>query len=116
MWLNIWDLPGDSKHDLANKKFYKGSDGIILVFDLTKNSSFDNIEILYQDLLPYSQDAVFMLVGNKSDKTNHRKVTRRKAEDYAGIRNMLYIETSVKNNTNIIECFHGLMLNIIKKN
>lgn len=107
----IWDIAGQSKFQTTRKNFYRGAEGIILVFDLTWQKSFDNLSNWYQDViktLNIQKNFVGFIIGNKNDLKNERKVKREDAETLANKLNLRYIETSALTGENIMFIFHKM--------
>jgi small GTP-binding protein len=65
---HIWDTAGQEKYQAVTKTFFRGANGIIIVYDLTKSSTFDNVGKWMSDVKENSEpNAVIMLIGNKCD-------------------------------------------------
>jgi Ras-related protein Rab-5C len=98
----IWDTAGQERFKSLVPMYLKGSNVVLLVYDVTSNISFDNIVNYWleyaNDTVP---DAVKILIGNKVDLAHNRKVNKVETYDFALKNNITYIETSAKNNTNI---------------
>ena len=95
----------------TRKNFYRGAEGVILVFDLTGQKSFDNLNNWYQDVkktLNIHQNFIGFIIGNKNDLINERKVKREDAEILANKLNLRYIETSALTGKNIMFIFHKI--------
>jgi len=106
--LMIWDLAGQSKYQRIRFQFYQGSDGILLVFDLTNRSTFENIFKWYEDMkknIPHSDKIKFILIGNKKDKEKEIKVSTEEGKALAQRMNAEFFETSALSNENIQEAF-----------
>ena len=107
----IWDIAGQSKFQTTRKNFYRGAEGIIMVFDLTKRKSFDNLSEWYKDVkktLNFENDFVGFLLGNKKDLKNERTVKMEEAELLANKLNLRYIETSALTGENVMFIFHKI--------
>jgi len=75
--LQMWDTAGQEKFKTITSAYYKGAQGIIVMFDLTDRNSFDNVKNWISESYKYNNcDAIRILVGNKCDLSNHRTVTR----------------------------------------
>jgi Ras-related protein Rab-7A len=91
--------------------FYRNAECCALVFDLTEPKSFETIDNWRTEFLsqlnPTDPDTYpFVLIGNKSDKTEERKVPESKIKQYCASRgNMPYYETSAKENLNVDKAF-----------
>lgn len=86
--------------------YYRGAHGIIVVFDVTNTSTFENIQKWLQEIDRYAVDGVpRLLVGNKCDLAGERKVSREEAEEFAQSLGLTYLETSAKSAENVHESF-----------
>ena len=112
--LKIYDTAGQEKYRSLIKKYYQGTDGIILVFDLKSENSFNKLKSWINEISENTEKAQIILVGNKADLIE-RKIDEDKAETFAKQRDMKYIETSAKEGTNILLLFEELALDINKK-
>jgi len=109
--LTIWDIAGQSKFDRMRKHFYKGAEGVILVFDLTNRKSFDSIKNWYKDIklsVNYPKDLVGFLVANKKDLKDKREVSEQDAEALADKLRFRYVETSALTGENVMFIFHKI--------
>lgn len=106
--LDIWDTAGQEKFKSIVPMYYKGSKGIIIVFDISSDDSFDGAKRWIGDIEASYNSATLMLVGNKSDLGDLRSVSTEKAQSFAVSKNMLYLECSAKNNSNIDEIFKAI--------
>lgn len=90
----IWDTSGQERFEAITRSYYKNTSGVILMFDVTSEKSFENIE-RWHKLAQTECEAgtAIILVGNKIDKP--RAVTYEQAYDYALKNNMSYIEMSL---------------------
>ena len=111
--LQIWDTSGSELYKRLSA-FYRNTKCCVLIFDLTNKTSFDSLEGIrktFLDLLyPKEQEKYpFVLLGNKSDKIDERKVTENDIKQFCEKHpNITYFETSAKNNTNIDEAFYKI--------
>jgi GTPase SAR1 family protein len=72
-------------HHVSSSRFYRGALGVLLLYDVTKSSSFSNIKTWVEELREHaSPHIVAMLVGNKSDLGAHRVIPAEVAEEFAG--------------------------------
>ena len=91
--------------------FYRNSECCVLVCDLTDIKSFENIDTWRQEFLTQlnpkdPENFPFVLLGNKSDKEDERKVPDTKIKQYCETKNnMPYFETSAKDNLNVDKAF-----------
>ena len=112
--LKIYDTAGQEKYRALIKQYYQGTDGIILVFDLTNENSFNKLKSWINEVSDNTEKAQIILVGNKADLIE-RKIDEETAENFAKQKDMKYIETSAKEGTNILLLFEELALDINKK-
>ena len=113
----IWDTAGEEKYKSITYHHYKKSVGGLIVYDITKKSSFDNVKNWYNDLITKAEKGcIIALIGNKLDlvQRNERKreVSREEAQSYAEDNHMLFYETSAYNGSNINDIFEELMQTI----
>jgi len=110
----IWDLAGQSQFKRVRHSYATNAEAGILVFDVTRRDTFENIKLWHKEILEVSPGINFILVGNKIDLEN-RKVTKAEGEQIAKQLNIAYIETSAKTGENIEDAFRMLALQIVKK-
>lgn len=107
--LQIWDTAGQERFRTITSSYYRGAQGIIVVFDVTSPESFSNVQKWIQEIERYGTDGVIiLLVGNKTDLVDERKVSRTDAEEFAVQFGLLYLETSAKSSHNVNETFEHL--------
>ena len=114
--LKIWDTAGQERYRNITNQIYKGSDGIVLVFDVTNEDSFNQIsEWMKQITENVSKDEIsIILIGNKCD-IQERIVDQKKGEEMAESLGISYYETSALSGQGINEAFEGLV-NLIMEN
>jgi len=102
--LQIWDTAGQERFHTITTSYYRGAMGIILVYDITSQKSFDNITKWLQNIeMHASSDVERLLIGNKSDWEARRVVPRERGEQLAQSQGIPFLETSAKTNHNIDE-------------
>ena len=112
--IQIWDTAGQEKFNSLTKNTFTNTDGILIVFDLTNKSSFNNIKNWIEDV-KYKSDPKIkkIIVGNKSDLKDKRKVSK---EDIKSITEKYkYIEVSALNGNNVEKAFDNLIKAIVGK-
>ena len=110
--LVLWDLAGQSKFTQIRYQFYKGAVGAIIIFDLTKRKTFDNIKKWHSDLIkhvPQSNELKSIICGNKRDLTDEIEVSTQEGEALAKELDSIYFETSALEDHNINEAFDGII-------
>ena len=104
--LQIWDTAGQENYRSITRAYYKNSVCAILVYDITNRDSFEHISNWIEDCLSQSPKTVFMvLVGNKSDLNEQRKVSFEEGQQMAKNNNMMFFETSAKSGANVDKIF-----------
>lgn len=120
--LQLWDTAGQERFRSITKSYFRNAHAICLVFDVTKQDSFDKLISywLHDMLLKHEPDAlekmIICVVGNKTDLEDERQVNREEVEKVLKenkIKN--YFETSAKEDTYITECFETLIDEILSK-
>ena len=115
--VQIWDTAGQEKYRSITSSYYKGAQGCLLVYDITKKKSFDNIDKWYSELKSNSDEKIYtMLLGNKSDLEENREVSIEEAEKKAKNFNIAFMETSAYNGININKAFSELINNVYQNN
>lgn len=114
--LQLWDTAGQERFRTITSSYYRGSQGVIVMFDLTKEDTFKNVIKWLAELERYAaEDVRRILVGNKSDLPN-RQVAAKDALELADRLGLEYIETSAKDQTNVDQVFMTLAKNIKDRN
>ncbi|CAK8534995.1 unnamed protein product [Lathyrus sativus] len=100
--LQIWDIAGQERFRTITSSYYRGAHGIIIVYDVTDEESFNNVKQWLSEIDRYASDNVNkLLVGNKSDLTANRVVSYDTAKEFADQIGIPFMETSAKNATNV---------------
>jgi small GTP-binding protein len=115
--LVIWDIAGQSKHTTYRHLYYKAANGVILVYDLTRGPTFNNlprwVEDAKESVGPEMRIAIF---GNKEDLGYQRAVQTPVAESYARqINAEIFSETSAKSGHNVEEAFLTLAKSLVER-
>ncbi len=106
--IDVWDVAGDERYSGHKELYMKNVDGVILMFDLTRKSSFDNLRYLHKKTIEnVGAHVPIVIVGNKSDSVA-REVSPRKAELIERMFKAPYFEVSSLNEINIAEPFTEL--------
>lgn len=102
----IWDTAGQERFHSLAPMYYRGAQAALVVYDLTDDNSFQKAKLWVKELqVQGDPNVVIVLVGNKLDKEQFRKVQEKEAKSYAESQQLLFIETSAKNGANITELF-----------
>ena len=101
----IWDTAGQERYRAITSAYYRGADGIIMVYDVTSSESFDHVSDWLTEVNRYANEGTCkLLVGNKCDMED-KVVTTEAAKEYADGLGIPFLETSAKNATNVEEAF-----------
>lgn len=107
--LQIWDSAGQERFKTITSSFYQGADAIVLVFDLTNTTSFNDIHQWNREVERFKSGRIAkVLVGTKSDLQTERKVEENVANSLATSLKINYFETSAKTLDNVEEIFLSL--------
>ncbi|XP_055522268.1 ras-related protein Rab-13-like, partial [Leucoraja erinacea] len=109
--LQVWDTAGQERFKTITTAYYRGAMGIILVYDITDEKSFENIQNWMKSIKENASATVErMLLGNKCDMENKRKVPKDKAEKLAKDHGIRFFETSAKSSLNVEEVSPSIRL------
>ena len=109
----IWDTAGQDRFRAITKNYYRGANGILLIYDITDRSSFEHIRNWIEQIKEEAPEQIIIyLVGNKIDNQNNRVVTNEEAKKLAEEFKLKYYETSAKNNINVDTTFLDLIKEI----
>ena len=113
--LQIWDTAGQERFRNIVSSYYRGAHGIMMVYDITDQESFQNLNSWLIEIEKNASKNVYkILVGNKCDMEKDRKVTFEQGKDFANQYGMKFFETSAKESTNVQEAFVAMTKEIIK--
>ena len=111
--LQIWDTAGEERFRSITQNYMKGADGILYVFDITQKSSFDNLKTWIRQSEEITEGFKKIIVGNKSDLENERRIQKETVQKFCDERNIKGIEVSAKMGTKVSEAFETLAKLII---
>ena len=104
--VKIWDTAGQERFKNISINTVKTSQGVLVVFDVTKRESFKNVEAWLEKIKEKTNKVAIVLMGNKVDLPDKdRVVTKKEAEEFAQKRKIPYFESSAKLRLNIDEAF-----------
>jgi Ras-related protein Rab-11A len=108
--VEIWDTAGQERYKAITSAYYKGAKGAIIVYDITSEESFNNIEMWIQEVKAKALNNLqIMIIGNKSDLSKYRKVSLDKGVEKAKILDVHFFEASALDQTNVNEAFKCLI-------
>lgn len=107
--LQIWDTAGQERYHTITAHYYRGAMGIMLVYDISDPTSFDNITKWMRSIQKNGEsDAQIMILGNKCDMEDKRMIGKGKGQVIAIQHGVRFLETSAMNNFNIDKAFLDL--------
>jgi len=116
--LTLWDIGGQQKFQTMRQQFYRGSDAVFLVFDLTRSESFNNIPKWFSDVVAQlkdrSEELIGFIIGNKKDLIEQKKVTSDMVDQMASQLELGFIETSALLGENVDEAFSTIANLLLK--
>ncbi|KAG2501881.1 hypothetical protein HYH03_000379 [Edaphochlamys debaryana] len=115
--LTVWDTAGQEKFRTLTSTFYRGAKGIILVYDVSRPETLRHLEEQWMrelELYGTEGDAVRMVVANKVDVGDARRVSWHEGSDFARRHGCLFVETSAKTNVAVANAFEELVLKILE--
>jgi Ras-related protein Rab-11A len=109
----IWDTAGQERYRAITSAYYRGAVGALLVYDITKKQTFDNVQRWLRELRDHADsNIVIMLAGNKSDLTHLRAVQLEEAQSMAEKEGLSFLETSALEATNVENAFQTILSEI----
>ncbi|CAM9412259.1 unnamed protein product [Scytosiphon promiscuus] len=107
--LEIWDTAGQESFLSITRSYYRGTDGCLLVFDITDRASFDALPRWLDEARTNSAnpDLSVMLIANKADLSESRCVTTAEAQTFAEKHGLLFMEMSARNAAQVEQAFIG---------
>lgn len=107
---DIWDTAGQEKYRSMNKIFYKDAKIAILVYDITRKSSFEEIKNYWLEQIKSfgEKEIIIAVAANKSDLYDHEEVDEGIGRGFAQSNNLIFRYTSAKNASGIDELFESI--------
>ena len=107
--MQIWDTAGQERFRNVISSYFRGSHGILLLYDITNRDSFKNLDNWLIEIEKHaSQNVLKILIGNKNDLENDRDIKFDEGKAFANRNGMEFFETSAKMDTNVNEAFETL--------
>jgi len=114
--LQIWDTAGQERFRTITTAYYRGAMGILLVYDVTDEKSFNNIRNWIRNIEQHATESVNkILIGNKCDMVEKKVVDSARGKALADEYGIKFLETSAKNSINVEEAFITLAKDIKKR-
>lgn len=114
--LSIWDTGGQEVFDYIRNHYFTGSNGALIVYDVTRKTSFDHLDRWFNDLYKNcGGDIPIILVGNKTDLIDERVISTEQGKQYARQKDVTFYETSAKTGENIVDVMEELAKTIFSE-
>ncbi|KAK1288421.1 Ras-related protein RABA2a [Acorus calamus] len=111
----IWDTAGQERYRAITSAYYRGARGALLVYDVTKPTTFDNVSRWLKELREHADsNIVIMLIGNKTDLKHLRAVATEDAQSFAEREGLSFIETSALEAINVEKAFQTILTEIYR--
>ncbi|XP_010458259.1 PREDICTED: ras-related protein RABA2a-like [Camelina sativa] len=111
----IWDTAGQERYRAITSAYYRGALGALLVYDVTKPTTFENVSRWLKELRDHADsNIVIMLIGNKTDLKHLRAVATEDAQSYAEKEGLSFIETSALEASNVEKAFQTILSEIYR--
>ena len=112
----IWDTAGQERFRTLTHSFYKLAQGVVIVFDVTNELSFNNVKKWIESIYDHAdQNVCKVLVGNKIDIEDERRITRKEAVELAKLYNIKYFEASARTKKGVEVFFEEIFEQVYKK-
>lgn len=109
----IWDTAGQERYRAITSAYYRGAVGALLVYDITKRPTFDNVQRWLRELRDHADsNIVIMMAGNKSDLNHLRSVAEQDGQALAEKEGLSFLETSALEARNIEKAFQTILTEI----
>lgn len=111
----IWDTAGQERYRAITSAYYRGAVGALLVYDITRHVTFENVERWLKELKDHTDsNIVVMLVGNKSDLRHLRAVSTDDGQSFSEREGLFFMETSALESTNVENAFKQILTQIYR--
>ena len=115
VYFEIWDTAGQERYRSLAPMYYRGAQGAMVVYDITSNDSFNGAQSWIRELLSRAPNCFILLVGNKSDLEENRRVNLEDGAELSNKFNLHFFETSVKEKNNTQDVINYMIENIINE-
>ncbi|KAL6570639.1 Ras-related protein Rab-11B [Orobanche gracilis] len=111
----IWDTAGQERYRAITSAYYRGAVGALLVYDVTRHVTFENVERWLKELRDHTdQNIVIMLVGNKADLRHLRAVSTEDGQAFSEKEKICFMETSALESLNVENAFTEVLTEIYR--
>ncbi|KAH8325788.1 hypothetical protein KR067_008165 [Drosophila pandora] len=112
--LQIWDTAGQERFRTITSTYYRGTHGVIVVYDVTNGESFANVRRWLEEIQNNCDVVNKVLVGNKNDDPDRKVVITEDAQRFAKQMDIELFETSAKDNINVDEMFLSITRQVLQ--
>ena len=113
--LQIWDTAGQERFRTITSAYYRGADGVILVYDVTHRESYDHVREWLSEVNKLAPEGTpKLIIGNKSDRSD-RVVSTEEGRELGKELKIEFIETSARNSDNVSQAFVLMASQLIEK-
>ncbi|CAK9108217.1 unnamed protein product [Durusdinium trenchii] len=114
--IQVWDTAGQERFRTITPAYYRAAMGVVICYDITDKASFEHIDYWLQQLEQHGDEGVQrVLVGNKADLEENRKVSKEEGQQLAAQYNMKFFETSAKSGQDVDEAFLSIADDVVKQ-
>lgn len=105
--LEIWDTAGQESFLAITRSYYRGADGCLLVYDISRRKTFSSLSMWLSEARQHSNNPnlVVMMIGNKADLESKRQVSTEEAKEFAEANDLIFLELSAKNHDEVQTAF-----------
>ena len=113
--VQVWDTAGQERYRSITNAYYRGAEGILIVFDVTKKESFENIQNWINEVTVYTgKDVVMVCLGNKNDLK--KGIDKKEINEFQKNTNLEILNVSAKTGEGVEEAFKHIIELLIQKN
>lgn len=106
--MTIWDTGGQELFDCIRPQYYRGAHGVLVIYDVTSQESFDHLDKWFTDLDEQCGKLPIILVANKIDLVEKSVIPREEGERYALKKGLMFFETSAKTGEHVVDVMEEL--------